>query len=183
MPDLMILFITLYRSTWLTNDYKEATLSPSLLHLKLSSPFSSYNLFIVESFLFKTSSFIDIILSFYLFNLIVIFDWINKETSTKCLYHHLWIKNETKKTTSMAQCVCVCVCVCTYIPYGLYRSESSYCCQVFEQLRTHWLCAILSYYIFSYSIKFKVSDVMSVLAFKVEHILENFEYISWIINH
>ena len=103
MPHLMILFITLYRSTWLTDDYKKAALSPSLLHLKLSNPFSSYNLFIAESFLFKTSSFIDIILSFYLFNLIVIFDWINKETSAKCLYHHLWIKNETEKTISMAQ--------------------------------------------------------------------------------
>ena len=166
MPDLMILFITLYRSTWLTDDYKDATLSPSLLHLKLSSPFSSYNLFIVESFLFKTSSFIDIkIIS------------MKKLKKLKKLY--LWHN------------VCVCVCVCvwvggwvhTYVPYGLYRSESCYCCQVFEQLRTHWLCTSLSYYIFSYSIKFKVSDVMSVLAFKVEHILENFEYISWIINH
>ena len=66
IPDITMLFLLPYCSTWFTDDSSETTLSSNLLHLNLNNEFSSYKCLIITSFIFKNSSFIDLTSTFKL---------------------------------------------------------------------------------------------------------------------
>ena len=59
IPDITVLCLLLYCSTWFTDDSSETTLSSNLLHLDLNNAFSSYKRLIITFFIFKNLSFID----------------------------------------------------------------------------------------------------------------------------